>query len=248
MSSSTVTPIDPATLPTLASTWTAPTSCFATTNYYRALLGGGYFSNLYGTPTPVLTGNAPSGVCFPPSFTINVPYRTDGNCPSGYTTACATGTTAKDGAAISSVTCCPSVTGNVFSFMCRDHQYGCHATATAGAVWTGVITDLSSSTQQPVTRTPSTAEGLEAWGIKFIQVSLDDTAAQEGGQSCDGMCGKPLTRYCRSRQSPAQAQPRPAAPAQARPALEPSQILLRPRAVAWDPAPLQVSWSVSSPW
>lgn len=57
--------------------------------------------------------------------------------------------------------------------MCKDNQYGCHATATPGVVWTGVVTDigLPTPTEQPVTRTPSTAEGIEAWGIKLLAVS-----------------------------------------------------------------------------
>lgn len=55
--------------------------------------------------------------------------------------------------------------------MCKDHQYGCHATATVGAVWTGAITNLANSNFESVTRTPSTEEGLEAWGIKMISVS-----------------------------------------------------------------------------
>ena len=94
-------------LPTIPATWTAPTSCFASTNYYRVLLGSGFFSNMYGTPTPVLTGNAPTGSCFPPSFTIDVPYLTDGNCPSGYTLACATAGPESWGQPVSTVTCCP---------------------------------------------------------------------------------------------------------------------------------------------
>ncbi|KAF6821957.1 hypothetical protein CPLU01_12290 [Colletotrichum plurivorum] len=160
-------------LPTIPSSWTAPTSCFAKTRYYRVSYAPSYVSNLYGTPTPVLTGNAPSGECFPPSFTINVPYRTDGGCPTGYTRACATGGPDLSGRPMSTVTCCPSVTSNAFSFMCQNHEYGCHATATVGAVWTGVITNfaISKPTEEPVTRTPWTGEGLEAWGIKFIWVA-----------------------------------------------------------------------------
>ncbi|OBR05665.1 hypothetical protein CH63R_09785 [Colletotrichum higginsianum IMI 349063] len=160
-------------LPTIPSSWTAPTSCFASTLYYRVLLSGGYFSNLYGTPTPVLTGNVPTGDCFPPSFTINTPYQTDGDCPSGYTRACATAGPDRSGKPVSTVTCCPSVTGNAFSFMCKDHEYGCHGTGTVGAVWTGVITDIGipTPTEEPVTRTPFTVEGIEAWGIKFISVA-----------------------------------------------------------------------------
>ncbi|KAJ6790398.1 hypothetical protein PWT90_10308 [Aphanocladium album] len=168
------------------SSWTAPSSCFASTNYYRVLYAEGkerYVSNMYGTPTPVFTGNTPSGACFPPSFTINVPYLTDKNsCPTGYTRACATAGSAKPGesASVSTITCCPrSVTGGAFSFMCRDNEYGCHATAESGGiVWTGVVTDLgvTPATEEPVTRTPSTKEGIEAWGIKFLSVAPGSTA------------------------------------------------------------------------
>ncbi|KAM0237037.1 hypothetical protein ACHAP5_009135 [Fusarium lateritium] len=147
-------------LHSLPSTWTAPTSCFASTNYYYVLLGGGFFSNLYGTPTPVGTGIVPTGECFPPSFTINKPYVTDGGCPSGYTRACATAGS-YNGEPASTVTCCP-----------RDHQYGCHATATRDVTWTGVVTNigLDDPTEAPVTRKPGTAEGVEAWGIKFVSI------------------------------------------------------------------------------
>ncbi|ATY63490.1 hypothetical protein A9K55_007395 [Cordyceps militaris] len=187
-STATKKPTSTSTLPPLhsfPSTWTAPESCFASTNYYRVLYadgGGRFVSNMYGTPTPVFTGNTPSGDCFPPSFTINVPYLTDGSaCPAGYTRACATAGSAKAGesAAVSTFTCCPSVTGNAFSFMCKDNQYGCHATAASGGiVWTGVITDLgvTPATESPVTRTPSTNEGIEAWGIKFLSVAPGSTA------------------------------------------------------------------------
>ncbi|KAM3540417.1 hypothetical protein ARSEF1564_006653 [Beauveria bassiana] len=187
-SSSTTKSETTSTLPPLhsfPSSWTAPTSCFASTNYYRVLYADGkgrFVSNMYGTPTPVFTGNTPSGDCFPPSFTINVPYLTDGSaCPTGYTRACATAGSANAGesAAISTITCCPSVTGDAFSFMCKDNEYGCHATAASGGiVWTGVITDLGATpaTEEPVTRTPSTKEGIEAWGIKFLSVAPGSTA------------------------------------------------------------------------
>ncbi|KAM3561227.1 hypothetical protein MY1884_002494 [Beauveria asiatica] len=187
-SSSTARPETTWTLPPLhsfPSSWTAPTSCFASTNYYRVLYAEGkarFVSNMYGTPTPVFTGNTPSGDCFPPSFTINVPYLTDGSaCPTGYTRACATAGSANAGesAAISTITCCPSVTGDAFSFMCKDNEYGCHATAASGGiVWTGVVTDLGATpaTEEPVTRTPSTKEGIEAWGIKFLSVAPGSTA------------------------------------------------------------------------
>ncbi|KAI6261182.1 hypothetical protein MCOR19_002605 [Pyricularia oryzae] len=163
--------LDTDALPTIPPTWTAPTSCFASTLYYRVFYNGNFFSNLYGTPTPVFDGNTPIGACIPPSFMINVPFRTDGGCPTGYTTACTSTGASRSGKQLTTVTCCPSVTGGDFSFMCKDHQYGCHATATVGVVWTGAITNLANSNFESVTRTPSTEEGLEAWGIKMISIA-----------------------------------------------------------------------------
>lgn len=97
----------PTSLPSFPSTWTAPTSCFASTNYYRVLLGSGYVSNMYGTPTPVFTGNYPTGDCWPPSSTKGVPYLTTGDCPPGFTRACATAGPESRGKLVSTVTCCP---------------------------------------------------------------------------------------------------------------------------------------------
>lgn len=48
--------------------------------------------------------------------------------------------------------------------MCHDHEYGAYATATEGVVWTDVVADigLDTLTEEPVTHTPSTYEGIEA--------------------------------------------------------------------------------------
>ncbi|KAH9434625.1 hypothetical protein MCOR02_006620 [Pyricularia oryzae] len=179
--------LDTDALPTIPPTWTAPTSCFASTLYYRVFYNGNFFSNLYGTPTPVFDGNTPIGACIPPSFMINVPFRTDGGCPTGYTTACTSTGASRSGKQLTTVTCCPSVTGGDFSFMCKDHQYGCHATATVGAVWTGAITNLANSNFESVTRTPSTEEGLEAWGIKMISIPTTTNATSGNSSSSEGI-------------------------------------------------------------
>lgn len=99
--------LDTDALPTIPPTWTAPTSCFASTLYYRVFYNGNFFSNLYGTPTPVFDGNTPIGACIPPSFMINVPFRTDGGCPTGYTTACTSTGASRSGKQLTTVTCCP---------------------------------------------------------------------------------------------------------------------------------------------
>lgn len=94
--------------------------------------------------------------------------------------------------------------------MCKDDQYGCHATATAGVVWTGIETDigLPVPTEAPITRTPSTAEGCEAWGIKFLSVCLSmdrvgTKSAQISNRSSSLRCLKQLLeRLSQPRASP----------------------------------------------
>lgn len=96
--------------PTLPSTWSAPSSCVGSTGYwyvvYATVNGGLLFENMYGIPTPSQLSKDPSGLCAPPSFTSDVPYVTDGPCPTGYSAACATeGEYSKSSASM--VTCCP---------------------------------------------------------------------------------------------------------------------------------------------
>lgn len=107
--------------PTLPSTWSPSSQCVASTAFYYVvertyspsgtLPGGVIFSLMYGIPTPTvygtITGATPSGTCVPPSFTTDVPYVTsEGRCPSGYSIACATGSSQAGGVA-SAITCCP---------------------------------------------------------------------------------------------------------------------------------------------
>lgn len=97
--------------PTLPATWTAPSSCLAETAYYYVITytaddGGLLFADMFGIPTPTNIGAEPSGPCVPPSLTTDVPYITDGPCPTGYSIACATGADVDETPA-SSITCCP---------------------------------------------------------------------------------------------------------------------------------------------
>ncbi|KAI0008244.1 hypothetical protein F4779DRAFT_618798 [Xylariaceae sp. FL0662B] len=161
--------------PAFPSTWTAPSSCLASTAYYYVVVstfsgnpGGIIFSNMFGIPTPTNIRADPSGACVPPSFKSDVPYITDGPCPNGYSTACATGGTYR-GTPASSVTCCPS---GAFDFSCYDNQYGCIAGYT-NTTWTGSRTDfaLTPPTGRPETRVPEEGENVWAWGIKMISIT-----------------------------------------------------------------------------
>lgn len=94
--------------PAFPSTWKLPSSCANMRRYYRVIVSSDSTANMWGTPTPYTTGNTPSGDCFPPSFTVDAPYRTDGDCPSGYKRACARGIMKEKGEPQTSyVTCCP---------------------------------------------------------------------------------------------------------------------------------------------
>ncbi|KAI1401726.1 hypothetical protein F4819DRAFT_312279 [Hypoxylon fuscum] len=154
--------------PTLPSTWTAPSSCLASTAYYyvieqTATNGDLLIEQIFGIPTPAQF--IPSGTCVPPSYDPDVPYITDGPCPTGYSVACATGADFQ-GTPASSVTCCPS---GVFNFSC-EKNFGCIVDATSGEVWTGSRTDiaLSPPTGVPETHTPREGEQLQAWGIRML--------------------------------------------------------------------------------
>ncbi|KAK6863726.1 hypothetical protein PG995_000254 [Apiospora arundinis] len=174
---------------TLDPSWTAPSSCLASTAYYyvvvRSFTGGIVFSEMFGAPTPHMMSANPTGPCIPPGFTTGTPYVTDGPCPTGYTEACATGAIFS-GTPASSVTCCPS---GAFKFGCRGTEtyYGCMATAKSGDIWTGTRTDiaLTPNTQAPETHTAYAGEPLWAWGIKFIRTpaatgTLTSTAKETG--------------------------------------------------------------------
>lgn len=115
--------------PTLPSTWSPSSQCIASTAFYyvvertftisETIPAGIIFSLMYGIPTPTvygtITNQTPSGTCVPPSFTTDVPYITDSNsCPTGYSIACASGSS-YSGAAASAITCCPR---QVTCFIC----------------------------------------------------------------------------------------------------------------------------------
>ncbi|KEY69103.1 hypothetical protein S7711_11569 [Stachybotrys chartarum IBT 7711] len=103
-----------------------------------------------------------------------------------------------------------SVSDNAFSFMCRGHQYGCHGTATSGAIWTGIQTDigLETPTETAITRTPSSEEGIEAWGIKFISVAAESSPSasttsrdSRGSSSTTASFGESSSSYSGSDQA-----------------------------------------------
>lgn len=107
--------------PTLAATWSPSSQCVDSTAFYYIIESsytasgtnpaGVIYNLMFGIPTPTaygtVTDQAPSGTCVPPAFTTNMPYATDDKeCPSGYSIACATGSSYSGGVA-SAITCCP---------------------------------------------------------------------------------------------------------------------------------------------
>ncbi|KAI1372370.1 hypothetical protein F4677DRAFT_432672 [Hypoxylon crocopeplum] len=159
--------------PTLPSSWTAPSSCLASTANYMVIISTNsedhpLFLDMFGIPSPTEFVATPSGPCVPPSFTPEVPYITDGPCPVGYSTACATAAVFL-GSPASSVTCCPRFVRKPFRiFACIQNAYGCVDWFSSGEIWTGSRTDLAISppTGEPETRTPNESEAISIsdWG------------------------------------------------------------------------------------
>ncbi|KAI0096093.1 hypothetical protein GGR51DRAFT_544354 [Nemania sp. FL0031] len=163
-------------LPALPSTWTPPSSCLASTAYYMAVTwseAGSYeFINMFGNPTPTEYGTPSGPPCLPTSFTAEVPYLTDGPCPSGYSVACATQTSYNNEQA-SILTCCPS---GAYAFSCyNNYAYGCGYCPphTSDVTWTGWLTDLclKTPTGRPGTHAPTEGEVMWAWGVRMLSTT-----------------------------------------------------------------------------
>ncbi|KAJ8128449.1 hypothetical protein O1611_g5185 [Lasiodiplodia mahajangana] len=136
---------------------------------------------MFGMPsvTNIGQGSSPTGGCVPPSYTLGVPYLTDGGCPTNYFAACSTGTSYADHSA-DYIWCCPSVEG--WHFNCAPATdtgaapYGCQATFDSGDIITGSRTDLIKHTGQAETHTIGGDRGVNAWGIALLLTPAPSTS------------------------------------------------------------------------
>lgn len=168
------------TYPSLTTSWTPSSSCVTSTGFWYVIYAydkssNGLFSDMFGMPSVTNIGQMsnPTGGCVPPSYTLSVPYLTDGGCPKSYYGACSTATS-YSGQSADYIMCCPLVSG--WDFNCAPAgadpvPYGCQATFTSGALITGSRSDLVSSTGQVETHTVVDDHGVNAWGIALLSVS-----------------------------------------------------------------------------
>ncbi|KAI0444517.1 hypothetical protein F4803DRAFT_560872 [Xylaria telfairii] len=165
------------TYPSLTTIWTPASSCVTSTGFWYVVYAydkssNAIFSDMFGMPSVTNIGQMsnPTGGCVPPSYTLSVPYLTDGGCPKSYHGACSTATS-YGGQSADYIMCCPLVSG--WDFNCaragaHPVPYGCQATFTSGALITGSRSDLVSSTGQAETHTIVHDNGVNAWGIALL--------------------------------------------------------------------------------
>lgn len=171
---------NPSSYPSLTSSWTPASSCVASTGFWYVVYATNVvYSDMFGMPsvTNLGQGSTPTGDCVPPSYTLSVPYLTDGDCPTHYFRACSTGTSYA-GRSADYIWCCPSVQG--WNFNCAPATdtgaapYGCQATFDSGDIITGSRTDLVVHTGQAETHTVGGDHGVNAWGIALLSVSQNE--------------------------------------------------------------------------
>ncbi|KAI0471187.1 hypothetical protein F4859DRAFT_484680 [Xylaria cf. heliscus] len=173
---------NPSSYPSLTTSWTPASSCVTSTGFWYVVYATDVvFSNMFGMPsvTNLGQGSTPTGGCVPPSYTLSVPYLTDGDCPTNYFRACSTGTSYA-GQSADYVWCCPSVKG--WNFNCAPATdtgaapYGCQASFDSGNIITGSRTDLIEHTGQAETHTVGGDHGVNAWGIALLSTSASSTS------------------------------------------------------------------------
>lgn len=172
-----MSPSNPSSYPSLTSSWTPASSCVTSTGFWYVVYATHVvYSDMFGMPSVTNIGqrSTPTGGCVPPSYTLSVPYLTDGDCPVNYFRACSTGTSYA-GHSADYIWCCPSVQG--WNFNCAPATdagaapYGCQATFASGDIITGSRTDLVQRTGQAETHTVGADHGVNAWGIALLSVS-----------------------------------------------------------------------------
>ncbi|KAI1170237.1 hypothetical protein F4777DRAFT_133858 [Nemania sp. FL0916] len=172
---------NPSSYPSLTESWTPDSTCVTSTGFWYVVYATDVvFSDMFGMPSVTNLGqkSSPTGGCVPPSYTLSVPYLTDGGCPTNYFGACST-QTSYAGKSADYIWCCPSVPGWHFNCAAAVDEgaapYGCQATFTSGDVITGSRTDLVVHTGQAETHTIGGDSGVNAWGIALLSTPAPST-------------------------------------------------------------------------
>ncbi|TRX87891.1 hypothetical protein FHL15_011207 [Xylaria flabelliformis] len=144
--------------PTLPQSWSAPTSCFDTTDIYAVIttrdpedtdvVGWEYW---YGVPTNIVTGD-----CLPPSYITSAPYFGQ-TCPPGYRNARAFTTNIYNQGASATI-CCPGGTEGC-EFVIGDQTF------------IATFTDNTRHEQRMTTFSGQSGSTLHAFGVTIVSTT-----------------------------------------------------------------------------
>ncbi|KAI0112523.1 hypothetical protein GGR51DRAFT_568644 [Nemania sp. FL0031] len=152
--------------PTFPASWTAPTSCFGSTDIWAVIVSRDtqdtdvvLWSYYLGVPATTSTGD-----CLPPSYATSAPYIGQ-TCPPGYRNAVASRTTIYNQQAQATL-CCP---GTDYSFAASGPA-GCQ-TVFGDEAFIATFTDPLIGEQRPTTFSDESGDALNAFGITIISTS-----------------------------------------------------------------------------
>ncbi|KAI1132931.1 hypothetical protein F5Y10DRAFT_291020 [Nemania abortiva] len=158
--------------PTLPPSWSAPTTCFESTDifavvYSREPRSNGtyyYWKWLFGVPA-----TTPTGDCLPPSYVTSGPYFGQ-TCPLGYKNVFASRTTIYNQQAEATL-CCP---GTDYNFAVG--PIGCQSTFD-NRTFIATLTDPLLGTQIPASFSTYDGSTMNAFGVTVISTSSSSSTA-----------------------------------------------------------------------
>ncbi|KAI0550648.1 hypothetical protein F4679DRAFT_542097 [Xylaria curta] len=149
--------------PNFPSSWSAPTTCFRSTNIWAVAYSSGgqdYYELVLGIPATTSTGD-----CLPPSYSTSVPYFGN-SCPTGYRIAIASRTVLSNQQAQATL-CCP---GSDYSFVAAGNV-GCQTKLNNDDAFIVTYTDATAGTQRLATVSDLSGYAINAFGITIISTS-----------------------------------------------------------------------------
>ncbi|KAI1735329.1 hypothetical protein F4680DRAFT_470086 [Xylaria scruposa] len=151
--------------PNFPSTWSAPTTCFESTNAWAVIVsidaqGTSWWQLFLGVPA-----TTPTGDCLPPSYLTSLPYIGQ-TCPPGYRVAVASRTVLSNQQAQATL-CCP---GTDYSFS-PSGTAGCVTEITNNNSFFATFTNPSNGEQTPATFSDESGVRITAFGITIISTS-----------------------------------------------------------------------------
>ncbi|KAI0183955.1 hypothetical protein EV127DRAFT_506103 [Xylaria flabelliformis] len=160
--------------PNFPSSWSAPTTCFESTNIWAVILSIDAadittYRYFFGVPA-----TTPTGDCLPPSYSTSVPYIGQ-TCPPGYRIAVASRTILSNQQAQATL-CCP---GTDYSFS-SSGTAGCATAFTNNNSFIATFTNPTNGEQTPSTFANALSQQITAFGITIISTSSHAVTGSPG--------------------------------------------------------------------